>query len=346
MVKKKTKQQAPPGPEVRRRPDRDRRVRQSERMARVLAVLNLIQSRGRYNARAIAEELGCSERTVFRDLEVLEFSGIPWYFDEQDQCYRVRPDFRFPTLALTADEAIGQVLATTLTKVPGLDWSEGTTSITHKLSTTSKDSIKEILADASRLMAALDLKLVNHAGQEAEIRTAQMALLQRKVITGVYNSPYEPKSLKLTLHPYRLCLVKRAWYIIGHVDGDPEPKTFRIARFKSLRMLDRTASVPEDFDLREHFGNAWSVYRGKDRFDVELRFASTAARIVTETEWHHTQKATTHKDGAVTLKFVIDGLDEIVRWILTWTGDVEIVTPRELRELYRRKLQEGLSTNT
>ena len=96
-------------------------VNQNARIARVLTILNLIQSRGRWNAKAIAAELHCSPRTVHRDLEVLEFAGVPWYFDEHEKCYRVRPDFRFPTLMLTDDEVLGQAIATALTKSPGLD---------------------------------------------------------------------------------------------------------------------------------------------------------------------------------------------------------------------------------
>ena len=328
-----------------RRPDRDRRVRQSERMARVLSVLNLIQSRGRYNARAIAEELEVSERTVFRDLEVLEFSGVPWFFDERDQCYRVRPDFRFPTLALTEDEAIGQALATTLAKSPGLNVGEGATSTTRKLAATSPDEIKEILADAAEMMQAFDLKFVDHSKHHTIIKTVQSALLEGKQLTGVYESPYEAASLKLTLHPYRLCLIKRAWYVIGHLEGEAKPKTLRVARFKTLRMLDQQATVPQDFDLRQHLGNAWAVYRGETSYEIELRFAPAAAPIVTETEWHHTQQVTKHRDGSVTMNFTVDGLDEILRWILTWTGQVTIIQPDELKQRFVETLESGLAMN-
>ena len=49
-----------------------------------MKVLELIQSRGRWNAKAIAAELECGEvRTVYRDLETLEFAGIPWHYDER-----------------------------------------------------------------------------------------------------------------------------------------------------------------------------------------------------------------------------------------------------------------------
>ncbi|TWT60833.1 helix-turn-helix transcriptional regulator [Rubinisphaera italica] len=320
MAKKKASRKKPPGPEVPRRPDRDRRVRQSERMARVLSVLYLIQSQGRYNTRAIAEELEVSERTVFRDLEVLEFSGVPWFFDAQDQCYRVRPDYRFPTLALTEEEAISQAMATTLSKAPSLSVGNKVASVTRKLTATSKEEIKEILADAAEIMQVFDLKFVDHSKHHLTINTVQHALLAGKQLTGVYESPYEESPVKLVIHPYRLCLIKRAWYIIGHLEGEGEAKTLRVARFKSLRMLDLQANVPEDFNLREHFGNAWSVYRGETSYDIELRFESEASSIVTETQWHHTQQVTKHRDGSVTMKFTVDGLNEILRWILSWSG--------------------------
>ncbi len=344
-VTNKARKSKPPGPEVSRRPDRDRRVRQSERLARVLSVLNLIQSRGRYNARAIAEELEVSERTVFRDLEVLEFSGVPWYFDTSHDCYRVRTDFRFPTLALTEEEALGQALATTLTKSPGLNVGSGAAPTTRKLAANSPEEIQEILADAAEIMQAFDLKFVDHSQHHSTIKTVQSALLEGKQLTGVYESPYEKASVKLVLHPYRLCLVKRAWYVIGHLDGETEAKTLRVTRFKSLRMLDQPATVPDHFDLRQHFGNAWAVYRGPIRYDIELRFTSAAAPIVTETEWHHTQQVTKHRDGSVTMIFTVDGLEEILRWILTWTGQVKIVKPDELRERFVETLEAGISLN-
>ena len=329
MAKKKVSRSKPPGPEVSRRPDRDRRVRQSERMARVLSVLNLIQSRGRYNAKAIAEELEVSERTVFRDLEVLEFSGVPWYFDEHDQCYRVRPDFRFPTLTLTEEEALGQALATTLTKAPGLNVGSGAAPTTRKLA----------------IMQVFDLKLVDHSKADSTIKTVQSALLEGKQLTGVYESPYEEAPVKLAIHPYRLCLIKRAWYVIGHLEGETEAKTLRVARFKTLRMLDQPAQIPENFDLRQHFGNAWAVYRGKTSYDIELRFSAEVAPIVTETEWHHTQQMKKHRDGSLTMTFTVDGLEEILRWILTWTGQVKIFEPIELRERFVKTLQAGISLN-
>ena len=311
-----------------------------------MGVLNLIQSRGRWNAKAIAEELECAERTVYRDLEVLEFAGVPWYFDERQQCYRVRSDYRFPALMLTEDEVLGQAVATALSKAPGLDVGSGAGPTTRKLAASSSEQVQQMFADAGRLIDVFDLKLADHSKHQEAIKTAQLALLQRKQLTGQYESPYEAGPVKLTLHPYRLCLIKQAWYIIGHLDGEPVPKTFRIARFKSLRGLDQHAEVPVDFNLRDYFGNAWAVFRGDQTYDVELRFFSDAAKIVQETTWHHTQQVKAHKDGSVSLSFQVDGLEEILHWILSWSGSVRVEKPSELKERLFEVLENAIQINS
>jgi transcriptional antiterminator len=46
----------------------------------------------------LAVELGCSRRTVHRDLATLTAAEVPWYYDEETESYRVRAGFRFPAL--------------------------------------------------------------------------------------------------------------------------------------------------------------------------------------------------------------------------------------------------------
>lgn len=327
------------------RPDRDRRVRQADRLARILRVLELIQSRGRWTTKAIADEIECSERTIYRDLDVLRFAGIPYYREGDQQFVRVRPDFRFPAISLTDDEVLGLSVASVMTKSPGLDVTAGAAPTTRKLAAISTQETQNLIDDAMRLVSVLDLKLVDHSRHQEVIRTVQQSLLQGKQISGLYESPYEGSPIRLKLHPYRLCLIKNAWYVIGKMANEAKPRTYRVARFKTLRQLEESADIPEDFDLHEYFGNAWAVYRGDLSYDVELNFTPHAAKIVTETIWHHTQKVIQQKDGSVTLTFQVDGLEEITNWILSWTGRVKVVQPTALRDLVVEKLKLALKMN-
>ncbi len=324
-----------------RRPDRDRRVRQNARIARVLRVLNLIRSGG-WNATGLAQELECSERTVYRDLEVLQFAGIPWFFNERSECYEVRPDFQFPTLNLTDDEIIGQAVANKVSSVEGLNVSGGAVGATRKLTATISGPREKLIQDASKVIHVLDLQLADHSRHGEVIATVQRALIHGHQMKGTYQGPYQSNPVRLTLHGIRLCLIKQAWYLIAREHNKDRIKTFRVTRFNSLRETDRASEVPDEFDLKAFFGNAWAVYRGEETFNIRLKFAKDGASLVTETKWHHTQKVSRHRNGSATLTFKVDGLNEIVYWILGWGDRVTVLDPPELKTMVMEKLRASL----
>jgi predicted DNA-binding transcriptional regulator YafY len=327
------------------RPDAERRLQQADRFGRILKLLELLQERAGYDAKGLAVALETGERTVYRDLQVLALAGVPCDYDRENRCYVLRGDYRFAVTGLTDDELLGQATAAALTSARGLDVGAGAEPTIRKLRATGRERTRALLEDARRVMAVLDLKLANHEAHREAIRATQWALIDRKCLEGTYASPYQSSDKCLVLHPYRLCLVKQAWYLIARPEGSTHPVTYRVARFRSLRALDTMAEVPEDFDLRAYFGDAWAVYRGDRSYDVEIRFVPEAAALVTETTWHHTQQARRHEDGSVKLSFRVDGLEEIARWLLGWAGWAEVVKPEELRATLMGYLRKALALN-
>lgn len=327
------------------RRDADRRIRQADRLAKVLRILELIQGNDRWNAANLAAELECTERTVHRYLDVLKYAGIPFWFDKQQRCYRVRPEFRFPTMNLNEDELLGQALASAVSGQDGLGLGTGGKTTTRKLSAVSDDSARRVLDHAAQLVSILDLKIVDHSRHQEAIRTVQWALLKSKQLAGNYASPYADQPHRVIFHPYRLCLIRHAWYLIARPADREEPRTYRINRFKTLQLLDDNADIPADFDLQAYIGNAWGVFRSGDVHDVEIHFAPEAAMQVTETRWHQTQQIKRHRDGSVTLTFRVDGLEEILWWLLGWSGFVKVVKPEQLRQRLVEQLESGLTLN-
>src|SRR5580700_134776 len=76
------------------------------RIHRLLKILMLIQGSKGWTPRTLAGECGTTERTIYRDMKMLEGAGIPYFFDEQEKCYSIRRDFFLPPLQLTLDEAL------------------------------------------------------------------------------------------------------------------------------------------------------------------------------------------------------------------------------------------------
>jgi predicted DNA-binding transcriptional regulator YafY len=345
---RKTNAPTPPKRPViaRTQPDSESRLKQAQRAARVIRLLLLLQSRGRFNVQGLAQELACSERTVHRDLTVLREAGVDVFYDDVEGHYGIRGGSRMPTLPLTGEEAIGQAIATALSEAPGLGAIASASPATRKVAASLQGEAFHKLHDTKRMVEVLNLQLVTHPNGRDGVVAIQNALLGGKQLDAVYRTPHEPGPRRLRLHPYRLCFARQAWYLVARIDEEDSPKTFRVARFESLALVNTPSDVPEEFDLREYFGDAWGVYRGTPRCDVRLWFAPETAALVTETEWHRTQTVERHSDGSATLGFTVDGLEEIAGWVLSWTGGVRVLAPEALKELVVSRLEGALELHS
>ena len=84
------------------------------------------------------------------------------------------------------------------------------------------------------VMTVLDLKLADHSRHQEMIRTVQWSLIKGKQVTGQYQSPYQERPVKLTLHPYRLCLAGQAWYLIARSSEGQVPQDVQDCSFSIL----------------------------------------------------------------------------------------------------------------
>lgn len=130
------------------RSESDRRAKQIQRLGRVLKVLRLIQDRhGRWDLPSLARELGCSTKTVQRDLLALEEARIPFYFDKQRCCYRLSPGFRLSILddpSGTPGSGTGPDLTGTIQPTEPVACAE-----------LSREHAERLLSEAERLVDAL-----------------------------------------------------------------------------------------------------------------------------------------------------------------------------------------------
>lgn len=131
---------------ARKRTDAERRVRQTDRLARVLRLLQLIHGPGHWNAPSLAQKLGCSERTVFRDLQTLRAAGVPWVFDEYSQSYRIREGYRGHLLDVMPP---GETTSNSAPHTPPAD-------DPRSIAMLAREAAQRLLAEAEGVILALD----------------------------------------------------------------------------------------------------------------------------------------------------------------------------------------------
>jgi predicted DNA-binding transcriptional regulator YafY len=90
----------------------------SRRADRLFQIVQVLRGRRLTTAALLAQRLGVSERTVYRDIQALSLSGVP-VEGEAGIGYRLRPDYDVPPLMFTSMEVEAMVAGLRLLKAWG-----------------------------------------------------------------------------------------------------------------------------------------------------------------------------------------------------------------------------------
>ncbi|MFH8293317.1 helix-turn-helix transcriptional regulator [Streptomyces sp. NPDC018059] len=238
------------------------------RADRLLALLLLLQNRGRMTAPELAEELEVSVRTVYRDAEALAASGVPVYAERGPAGgFRLLDGYRTRLTGLTDDEADSLALA----GMPGAaaDLGLGAELATAQLKLTA--ALPTGLGERSRriqerfhLDAAAWFRTAEPAPRLAVIAEA---VWRARVLTARYRR--WGGEVDRELHPLGLVLKAGNWYLVASADDNV--RTYRVSRFLTVTVTEEPCVRPAGFDLAAYWDEA---SRG-----LEARVLRSTARL-------------------------------------------------------------------
>lgn len=87
--------------------------------------------------------------------------------------------------------------------------------------------------------------------------------------------------------------------------------------------------MPLGFNVEDYVQDALMVMRGR-RIEVELLFSKAAAAWVKDKVWHRSQETAFLKGGRLKLTLKVADTSELVGWILSFGGQVKVVSPESL----------------
>jgi len=315
------------------------------RIYRLLRLVTLLQcSRGR-SADDLARELEVSRRTVFRDLNMLELAHIPYYYDPDTGGYRISRHFFLPPVSLTLTESLAILMMTgRLRSSTALPLMGQAARAAMKVESALPAGIREHVGSVlDRLHVDLG-PVSRHEGLDDMFDQLASAIVQRRACKLVYISFLEQEQIRLTVHPLRLVFVGRAWYVLAWSVRHKETRTFKLGRIRKLTVTDEVFSLPRrpggkadagadagDSLGRNIFGQAWSMIPEGKVYDIHLHFDKKVAGNVAEVQWHASQQVQWNDDGSIEFHVAVDGLGEIMWWVLGYGDQVEVIAPPELR---------------
>ena len=309
-------------------------------LARMLRIHEFLQDGRQTNCTKLAEELEVSTKTIMRDLAFMRDQlDLPCEYDPRTFTWRYAyPVKSFPTVQISEGELLALLVAQkALEQYQGTPYHDQLAHAFEKIASGLNDRISfspsGTLANISFHRAGLgrsDLRLFEKLTR---------AVNESREIAFAYRKPRRPALEPRRVQPYHLANRENAWYLVGHDLDRGSLRTFALARMQTLAVSERRFERPAEFSPAKFFGKAFGAFVGTGDYRVVLRFDATVADQIRERCWHESQETRDLPDGGLEFTVQLGGLDEILRWILGWGGDVEVLAPPELRALVRTQAE-------
>jgi predicted DNA-binding transcriptional regulator YafY len=296
------------------------------RADRLVAVLLLLQARGRVTAADVAAELEVSVATARRDLEALSTAGIPVYPQAgRNGGWQLVGGARTDLSGLTATEA----QALFLLVGPAASIAPEAKAALRKLVRALPDTFREDAQAAAEAVVIDPARWGGHVRDRPEVvGRLQDAVVRRRRVRLVYSGRGRDESERL-VDPLGLVDKDDVWYLIAWTDRGQ--RTFRIDRVVAAQATDETFERPDGFDLSTAWGEI--VERMEER-----RSGLTATVLMDQRHvWVMQDRLgrNCEVDGTdgdrVRLKITAPSPLMIAQELAGWGGSIEVLGPPEVQ---------------
>lgn len=143
-----------------------------------------------------------------------------------------------------------------------------------------------------------------------------------------YLKPGDASPGERLIEPRALVYARGSWYILAHDVGRDADRVFRMDRVLDAEVTRERFEVPDDFDPSAFVAEGGSPFAFDEHEGATVRYAPTIARWVVEST-----DATPEPDGSVVVHHPVADPRWIVRHVLQYGGEAELLAPPELRGL-------------
>jgi len=298
-------------------------------------IQTLITSRHGKPVTALAADLQCHTRTVYRDLEALQAAGFPVYTERADGknlwClldsakHSIPIPFTLPELmALYFSRGMMGVLKDTV-------FYDSLVSLFEKIKATLPDEYISYLGQIEKSLEVRSKPHKQYAQLRSVIEKISQAAIHRNYIQIDYYTMSRKKKARRKVAPYKIWFFDGTFYLIGHCGLRQDIRIFAMDRIQNLELLDEAFEIPEYFNVDEFMKSSFGVFQGQP-VPVRIRFEADIADYIRERTWHETQNIEVQSDGSIIFEAEVAGTEEIKYWILKWGAKAKVLAPRSLRE--------------
>jgi predicted DNA-binding transcriptional regulator YafY len=305
------------------------------RADRLISLLLLLNARGRMTARQLADELEVSERTIYRDLDVLSAAGVPVYSQPGnaggisiDEHYRLTLTGLSPTQvqALFAPSAVGPLRDLGLAEANQVTLLKLLAALPERQRTAAEHIQQRVYIDPANWFQVIE-------GQSI-LPDLQRAVWEDRRLRFDYHSVEHDWQTQI-VDAYGLVAKANIWYLVGR-RSDGEYRTYRAGRLRTVQVLAAIFVRECDFDL----GAYWRAAAARFEQASQAQFPPYTAtvRVHRNVDWYfpgylegrYRRLSEPDPSGWALLEVTFASLGDAKSRLLGLGAEVEVVSPPEL----------------
>lgn len=310
------------------------------RIHRLIAILLLLESRGKMKARELAEALETSVRSVYRDIDTLGEAGIPVIASPgPGGGISLMKGYSARMNSLNGDDVL-QLYLTGMGIPAGRERTgrngSGSGSAARLRNALLKLERQLPAAYAPSFEAARKRFYFDDRPWWEErpdipcLEELRSAVLNSETVQVEYAGPGSGISVR-RLRPYGLVVKNGVWYTAAYCETRSEVRIFKCERISGLAATGEHFDIPDDFQLERYWKQREAGFRngcaGEEYYPVQLRLSGSRAALADRLEILESRI----EGDNLLLTVNMFSFEAACRELPEWIGTAEFCAPPELR---------------
>ncbi len=273
-------------------------------------------------AEDLAQALGVSERTVYRDVQAMVEAGVPLQ-GVPGKGYRVPHDYLLEPVTLTTDEAVMLVLSSAYA-------AQNVDGRYRAAARSAQEKLHGVLSDEDRerafaLQGSVSLVPPSAFGPPTDdmlLQRVRQALVEERALTVTLASDETDRRF----NPYGLVQQGGTWHVVGHAPSRGRVVHLRLPDLRSVELTNDRFERPSSYRTPPEGPSSPPERTVRVAFDAEV-----ASDVQVAPSLHVTDREQ-QPDGRLLLTLSVRHEREVLPWLLGWGRHAYVVEPRSLRE--------------
>lgn len=300
--------------------------------ARVLTVLELLQSHERMTGAELARRLEVDVRTVRNYVQTLADLGVPVEGERgRYGAYRLRAGYKLPPLIFTEDEALALTLSLLVARQSGL-------AATAPAFEGVLAKVERVLPAATRARiqaveqtVAFDSDVINTAPSGLAVMVLSSAVQSGRRVWLHYRSSRSEVTQR-AFDPYGIACHRGLWYTIGYCHLRGGQRLFRVDRITHIEMTSETFPPRVNFSALEAVQQALAAVPRAWPVEVWLETTLEEAQRQMQLPKTFFEEA----GGGILFRMDVDDLPWVARLLAGLGVPFRVHRPRELCDVLRQ----------